>query len=69
MHETRHFESQAELFPLCTLIEKPNSTGTADAWGVVQALDTHTYVVKDDKWGLNTRAAEWICTHLAESLL
>jgi hypothetical protein len=25
--------------------------------------------VKDDKWGLNTRAAEWICTHLAESLL
>ena len=60
---------QLELFPLGTLIEKPNTTGTADAWGEVEATDTHNYIVKTDNCGAHVRASEWIGTHIAELLL
>jgi hypothetical protein len=60
--------TQAELFPLRTLIESPGVICTADAWGKVVAADTHHYIVKGDKGGPNVRASEWIGTHIAEAI-
>jgi hypothetical protein len=50
--------TQAELFPLQTLVEIPDVTHTADAWGKVLANDTHWYFVKGEKAGPNIRASE-----------
>jgi hypothetical protein len=64
IHEGR----QVELFPLDTIVEFPDCTGTADAWGRVQASDTHMYLVKTDERGKYVRASEWVGTRLAEEL-
>lgn len=62
-------ERQVELFPLTTLIEMPDTTGTADAWGRVEASDSHLYLVKtDERGGKAIRASEWVGTRLAEEL-
>lgn len=61
-------ERQADLFPLTTQIEFPDVTGTADAWGRVEASDSHIYVVKTDERGLWVRASEWVGTRLAEEM-
>ena len=59
---------QRELFPLTALLEVPDDTGTADAWGKVVASDTHPYIVKGCKGGERVRAAEWLGTHIADAL-
>lgn len=60
---------QAELLPLTTLTEMPDTTGTADAWGRVEASDSQLYLVKtDERGGKGIRASEWVGTHLAEEL-
>lgn len=62
-------ERQAELFPLTALTEMPDTSGTADAWGYVEASDSHLYLVKtDDRGGKAIRASEWVGTRLAEEL-
>ena len=56
--------TQAELFPLRTLIELPGVF--VRGWGKVVAADH--YIVKGDKGGPNVRASEWIGTHIAEAI-
>ncbi|MGX9116414.1 HipA family kinase [Mesorhizobium sp. BHbsci] len=42
---------------------------TADAWGRVEASDSHVYLVKtDERGGKAIRASEWVGTRLAEEL-
>lgn len=62
-------DRQEELFALQARVELPDVGNTADAWGRVEASDSHSYLVKtDDRGGPGIRASEWVATRLAEEL-
>jgi hypothetical protein len=64
----RSHPEQLNLLPLKTVVEIPNSTGTADAWGEVLAEDSQTYIVKATRGGNRIPASEWVAAHIAEAV-
>lgn len=58
--------SQADLFPLRTLIEFPGTVPGADVWGKALAEDGNVYIVKGGRGDLKTPSAEWVGTRIAE---
>jgi hypothetical protein len=59
---------QSLLFPRRTLCEFPKQKNSADSLGEVEAEDLHRYYIKGDSNGQPTRASEWLCTQLAETI-
>ena len=59
---------QFTFFPTKTRIEYPKIKPTADALGEVEGEDGHRYYVKADTPPHQTRASEWLSTHLAEAV-
>ena len=62
----RSHPEQLNLLPLKTVVEIPNSTGTADAWGEVLAEDSQTYIVKATRGGNRIPASEWVAAQTKE---